>query len=59
MPAIVPSADYARWLDPDTPGTAVHDLLQPAPVDGMEAYPVDTRVNRATNEGPDLIERGK
>ncbi len=57
MPAIVRPKDYARWLDPDTPGSAVRELLEPIPAAEMEAYPVNTRVNRPANDGPDLIER--
>jgi putative SOS response-associated peptidase YedK len=29
MPVILPSADYALWLDRDVPGEGVQDLLRP------------------------------
>jgi len=57
MPAIIQPADFERWLDPKVSGTAVRDLLAPIEADDLEAYPVETRVNRPTNDGPALIER--
>jgi putative SOS response-associated peptidase YedK len=57
MPAIVRPEDYARWLDPETPAETACEILQPHRPDEMEAYPVDARVNRATEDGAGLVER--
>jgi putative SOS response-associated peptidase YedK len=54
MPLIIAPEDAARWLDREE--ADVSDLLQPYPAEEMNAYPVGTRVNRADNDGPDLIE---
>jgi putative SOS response-associated peptidase YedK len=57
MPAIVPPADYAEWLDPRNADTArLARLLGPTTLPGLEAHPVSRRVNAARNQGPDLIE---
>jgi putative SOS response-associated peptidase YedK len=56
MPAIVHPKDYARWLDPNIPSEAVRDLLRPCPIDDWETFAVSTRVNRATEDGPDLLD---
>ena len=40
MPLIVPRADYARWLDPQTPLPALRALLGPYPAARMEATSV-------------------
>jgi putative SOS response-associated peptidase YedK len=55
MPLIVAEADYARWLDRNTPGQAVADVLHPASSQGWSADPVDRRVNSPRNDDPDLI----
>ena len=53
MPVILHEKDYARWLseEPDP-----FDLLVPYPSELMKVWPVSTRVNKATNEGADLID---
>jgi putative SOS response-associated peptidase YedK len=57
MPAIIPRAQYARWLDP-----ALHDPaeLQPMiasyPAREMQAVPVSAKINSARNQGAQLIE---
>jgi len=57
MPAIIPRAQYARWLDP-----ALHDPveLQPMiasyPAKEMQAVPVSAKINSARNQGAGLIE---
>jgi putative SOS response-associated peptidase YedK len=57
MPVIVPSADYAEWLDPRNADTArLARLLGPCELPGLAARPVSRRVNAARNQGPDLIE---
>jgi putative SOS response-associated peptidase YedK len=58
MPVVLPEIAWDRWLDPrDTDVDALAELLEPAPGDWFEAYPVSTRVNIADNDGPDLVER--
>lgn len=53
MPVILDLQDCPVWLDP-----AVHDdrqltrLLQPFPVEAMEAYPVSPFINNPRHEGP-------
>ena len=58
MPVILARDDHATWLDPElTDPDDVQSLLRPYPADHMEAYPVSTRVNRASNDVPECIER--
>ena len=54
MPLLVSPEDAPRWLDRDVQD--VTDLLRPYPAEEMTAYPVSTRVNKADNDGPELIE---
>lgn len=56
MPVILDPADYGRWLDRKTPGDKVRELLRPFPAEVMEAYPVTTKMNRATYEEADIVE---
>jgi putative SOS response-associated peptidase YedK len=49
MPVIVAPADYGRWL------AGSEGLLQPCPAAAIAAHPVSRAVNRAANEGPDLL----
>jgi putative SOS response-associated peptidase YedK len=56
MPAIVPPAAFDLWLDcraVDAETAAA--FLAPAPESLLEAYEVSTAVNRAANDGPQLI----
>lgn len=57
MPVMLHERDYARWLDRECPGRGVVDLLRPYEDGAIETYPVSTRVNKPTNDGPELIER--
>jgi putative SOS response-associated peptidase YedK len=51
MPVILSEEGYATWLEqPDA------NLLQPFPADRMEAFPVNTYVNNAKNQGPQCME---
>jgi len=58
MPAILAAQDYDRWLDP-----AMQDvqravsLLKPYDAVLMRCYPVSTRVNLVTNDGPECSAR--
>ncbi len=58
MPVIVPPEAFDLWLDcanVDAQTAAV--LITPAPEDLLEAYEVSNAVNRATNDGPEIIKR--
>ncbi len=54
MPVIVPAERFEEWLAGEP--AAVSDLLRPAPPDALEAVPVSSRVNKAENDDPGLIE---
>ena len=54
MPLIIPRADYAAWLDSAHPRAAA--LIKPFPARLMRAYPVSTRVNRASNDDAACME---
>lgn len=59
MPVILDSADYDMWMDATKHSTEdVRHLLRPAPNDLLEAIPIGTRVNTASNDGPDLLKQG-
>jgi putative SOS response-associated peptidase YedK len=54
MPVIIEPEDWAMWLgevegDPQA-------LLRPAPENVLRLWPVDRRVNKVANDGPDLLE---
>jgi putative SOS response-associated peptidase YedK len=59
MPVLLPETAWDAWLAP--PPAGEHDLptlarlLVPAPVEGLEAYRVSTRVNRVDENDPDLV----
>jgi putative SOS response-associated peptidase YedK len=55
MPVIVEAADWDRWLDRSLEGGLLTDLLVPASEDVVRIWPVSTAVNRADNEGPELL----
>ena len=55
MPAIVPVADRAVWLDPEAPTGDAMSLLKPYE-EALEAYPVSTLVNSPANDVPECIE---
>jgi putative SOS response-associated peptidase YedK len=58
MPVILAREDEAAWLGEEPAGTgAVLRLLRPYPAGAMEMYAVDTAVNRASNDSPELIRR--
>jgi putative SOS response-associated peptidase YedK len=56
MPVILAPEQYDMWLDPGLrdPGP-LQELLAPYPAEGMVASPVSKAVNRASNEGPELL----
>jgi putative SOS response-associated peptidase YedK len=53
MPAILASADYARWLSEESDP---RDLLRPFPADLMRMWPISTRVNKPENDDASIIE---
>ena len=56
MPAIMHPRDYAKWLDPSpqTPDQLL-PLIKSFPAEMMDAYPVSTLVNKASNDKPELV----
>lgn len=58
MPVVLAREDEAAWLGEEPAGTGeVLGLLRPYPAERMEMYAVDTAVNRANNDSPELIRR--
>ena len=56
MPVILPRELEEFWLDGDvTDAAALTDVLSPYPNEAMEVYQVSPLVNKATNNGADLI----
>lgn len=56
MPAILREEDYGLWLSSETFGyESLRRMMDPVAADGFEIYPVSTRVNRAGEEGEDLV----
>jgi putative SOS response-associated peptidase YedK len=58
MPVMLPESAWDTWLDTriDDRGR-LESLLEPPPEDVIEVWPVSTLVNRADNNGPELVER--
>ena len=57
MPVILPSGDYAAWLDPTIEDPRqVTPLLTPYPSDAMQAHPVGKFVNSPAHDSPQCIE---
>lgn len=55
MAAILPPGEERRWLDADDEGERA-SLLKPYQGDDLRAYPISTRVNDPSNDGPSIIE---
>jgi putative SOS response-associated peptidase YedK len=55
---VVGRDDWQEWLRPEPlrPGR-LEELLAPAPEGLLDAYPVGTAVNKASNDGPQLLEK--
>ena len=55
MPVLLQPVDFPRWLA----GTAVTEMLKPAPDDYLQVWPVSRQVNssRAPSDDPTLIEQ--
>lgn len=56
MPAILPKPHERWWIAEDVNPSDLQELLQPYPAEEMMAYPVSDRVNKATEEDPDLLQ---
>jgi putative SOS response-associated peptidase YedK len=58
MPVALTEASWSTWLDADNHDTAsLTTLLAPMPASELEAWTVSTRVNKAANNGPELLDR--
>lgn len=55
MPVILNPKDYDLWLDPMQKPEQLQQLLQPYSSTAMTCYPVSTKVNKPTNDTPELI----
>ncbi len=56
MPVVLPPDTWDTWLDRDNDDVgALAALLQPAPDDLLELYPVGTDVNNVRNNGEQLV----
>lgn len=56
MPVVLPESAWAKWLDPDEHDVeSLARLLVPVPSDVLELWPVSTLVNKADNNGPELV----
>jgi putative SOS response-associated peptidase YedK len=57
MPVLLPESAWARWLDPQEHDVdTLAELLLPAPDDVLELWPVSPAVNKADNDGPELVD---
>jgi putative SOS response-associated peptidase YedK len=57
MPVILTREAEAAWLDPAIQEpTQLLPLLKPYPAEGMELYPVSTRVNNPAHDGSECME---
>jgi putative SOS response-associated peptidase YedK len=56
MPVVLPPQAWDEWLRPGPlPASRLRELLVPAPADLLSFHPVGLAVNKALNDGPDLI----
>lgn len=57
MPVILPSADYMRWIEPESrEPEELLGLLKPYPADMLMAYPVSRLVNSPANDNAEVIQ---
>jgi putative SOS response-associated peptidase YedK len=58
MPVVLPESEWDTWLDVENHDVAaLRKLLVPFPAGELEAWAVSTRVNKADNNGPELLDR--
>ncbi len=56
MPVVLDERVWDTWLDPETDDLAyLESLLEPAPDEWLDMYPVSTRVNSPDNNDADLV----
>jgi putative SOS response-associated peptidase YedK len=56
MPVVLPESVWSTWLDVDNHDVeALQQLLVPSPADELEKWAVSTLVNKADNNGPELL----
>lgn len=55
MPVILHPEDWGTWLSTETEKDELKGLLKSAPDNGLEMYPVSTRINTATYDEPDCV----
>ena len=57
MPAIIPLAQYARWLDPALRDPAeIQTMIASYPAEELQAIPVSSKVSNVRNQSAELIE---
>jgi putative SOS response-associated peptidase YedK len=56
MPVILDRESESVWLDPHAPTEDLRSLLVPLASEKMKAYPVDSYLSNAHNQGPRCIE---
>ncbi|WP_447554218.1 SOS response-associated peptidase [Vreelandella sp. EE22] len=50
LPLVIPPQALATWLDPQSPPSPLHELLTPAPLELLGAFPVSKHVNNPANQ---------
>jgi putative SOS response-associated peptidase YedK len=56
MPVMLAPAAFEAWLDPRTEPASLSLLLNAAPEEALEAFPVSRRVNRTENDDAKLLD---
>ena len=56
QPAVVDPDDFTDWLDPGTPAETLQEIIGPPHEGPYEIRPVSEKVNRVTNDTPDILE---
>ena len=56
IPVVLDAADWEQWLDPSVDPDKARGLLVTPPSEWFELFPVSSRVNNASNEGPELLD---
>jgi putative SOS response-associated peptidase YedK len=57
MPVVLPESAWSTWLDVENRDVeALQELLVPSPPDELEKWAVSTLVNKADNNGPELLQ---
>jgi putative SOS response-associated peptidase YedK len=56
MPVIIDPADFPAWLAPGTTAEAALAIVARQPARAFTSYTVSTRINRAANDDPTLMD---